>query len=65
MEEKEVKNEVPAPETARGKEPENRKKKKGTYPATDTATEEDAGLPAYGTVFLGVYVPDFCTIRQG
>lgn len=36
-----------------------RKNEKGTYPATDTATEEDAGLPAYGTGFLGVYVPNF------
>lgn len=37
----------------------NRKKKKGTYPAADTATKEDAGLPAYGTGILGGYVPDF------
>ena len=28
MEEKEVKNEVPTPETAKGKEPENRERKK-------------------------------------
>lgn len=63
MEEKEVKNEVPAPETATGKEPENRERKKGTDPTADTATKKDAGLPAYGTGFLGVYVPDFCTVR--
>ena len=38
-------------------------RKKGTDPTADTATEEDAGLPAYGTGILGVYVPDFCTVR--
>ena len=48
--------------TGNGQE-ERGKNEKGTYPATDTATEEDAGLPAYGTGFLGVYVPDFCTVR--
>lgn len=64
MEEKEVKNEVPTPETAKGKEPEKQvKEKKGTDPAADTATKKDAGLPAYGTGFLRVYVPDFCTVR--
>ena len=44
---------------------ERRKREKGTYPAADTATKEDAGLPAYGTGILGGYVPDFCTVRQG
>ena len=64
MEEKEVKNEVPAPETDRKKEPEKQvKEKKRTAPAADTAAKEDAGLPAYGTGFLGVYVLDFCTVR--
>ena len=64
MEEKEVKNEVPAPETEKGKEPEKQGKvKKGTDPATDTAAKEITGLPAYGTGILGVYVPDFCTVR--
>lgn len=64
MEEKEVKNEVPAPETDRKKEPEKQvKEKKRTDPAADTAAKEDAGLPAYGTGFLGVYVPDFRTVR--
>lgn len=37
----------------------NRKKRKGTDPAADTATKEDAGLSDYGTGFLGGYVPDF------
>lgn len=41
MEEKEVKNEVPTPETAKGKEPEKQvKEKKGTDPAADTATKK-------------------------
>ena len=31
--------------------------------AADTAAKEDAGLSDYGTGFLGVYVPDFCTVR--
>lgn len=39
------------------------KGKKGTDPTADTATKNDAGLPAYGTGFLGVYVPDFRTVR--
>lgn len=39
------------------------KGKKGTDPAANTATKKDADLPAYGTGFLGVYVPDFCTVR--
>ena len=63
MEEKEVKNEVPTPETDRKKEPEKQVKKKKTDPAADTAAKKDADLPAYGTGFLGVYVPDFCTVR--
>lgn len=41
----------------------NREGKKGTDPAANTATKKDADLPAYGTGFLGVYVPDFCTVR--
>lgn len=39
------------------------KGKKGTDPTADTATKKDAGLPAYGTGFLRVYVLDFCTVR--
>jgi hypothetical protein len=61
MEEKEVRNEVPAPETDRKKE----EKRKRNLPRNRYSNEEDAGLPAYGTGFLGVYVPDFCTVRQG
>ena len=41
------------------------KTKKGTYPATDTATEEDAGLPAYGTGILRVYGLIFAIVRYG
>lgn len=59
MEEKEIKNEIPVPETAKGKEPENRTRKKRTDPAADTATKKDADLSTYGTGFLRIYVPDF------
>lgn len=53
MEEKEVKNEVPAPETATGKEPEKRERKKGTDPTADTATKKMLVYPLMGLVFLG------------
>ena len=43
-----------APQTGKGE--------KGTDPAANTAAKEDAGLPAYGTGILRVYVPDFCTV---
>ena len=41
MEEKEVKNEVPAPETDRKKEPEKQVKEKRTDPAADTAAKRN------------------------
>ena len=53
MEEKEVKNEVPAPETDRKKEPEKQVRKKGTDPAADTATKKMLVYPLMGLVFLG------------
>ena len=61
MEEKEVKNEVPAPETAKGKEPEKQVKEKKEL--TPQQIQQRKKLLAYGTGFLGVYVLDFCTVR--
>lgn len=53
MEEKEIKNEIPVPETAKGKEPEKQDKEKRTDPAADTATKKMLIYPLMGLVFLG------------
>ena len=63
MEEKEVKNEVPAPETDRKKEPEKSGKgKKGTDPQQILQRKKMLIYPLMGLVFW-VYVPDFRTVR--
>lgn len=55
MEEKEVKNEVPAPETARGKEPEKQgKEKKELTPQQIQQRKKMLVYPLMGLVFLGV-----------
>ena len=54
MEEKEVKNEVPAPETARGKEPEKQEKgKKELTPQQIQQRKKMLVYPLMGLVFLG------------
>ena len=54
MEEKEVKNETPAPETARGKEPEKQKKeKKELTPQQIQQRKKMLVYPLMGLVFLG------------
>lgn len=54
MEEKEVKNEVPAPETATGKEPEKQgKEKKELTPQQIQQRKKMLVYPLMGLVFLG------------
>ena len=54
MEEKEVKNEVPAPETAKGKEPEKQEKeKKELTPQQIQQRKKMLAYPIMGLVFLG------------
>lgn len=54
MEEKEVKNEVPTPETAKGKEPEKQEKeKKELTPQQIQQRKKMLVYPLMGLVFLG------------
>ena len=54
MEEKEVKNEVPTPETAKGKEPEKQvKEKKELTPQQIQQRKKMLVYPLMGLVFLG------------
>ena len=65
MEEKEVKNEVPAPETDRKKEPEKQvKKKKELTPQQIQQQKKMLVYPIMGLVFLGAMYLIFAPSRS-